>query len=214
MKKHIFVLLVPLLLLAGCWKEEPDVSSTVNGRLVEFGNTQQSIPNIPVALLKRVKQNCFFCAEQYDLLEWATSDANGHFNFTFLDTTGSYYLAIRPRDKKYYQIDLFELKEDKQTQLHGNSNLVVEVVPQAFIRFRIKNVNPFNQYDLLQLQDIDEYWRYKFKGMSVDTTVVATARGNTTFQMTNVFYKNAIQTVLRDSVKTIGHDTINVKIFY
>ena len=214
MKKYL-VLLVPLLLsLSQCYKEPAAVDSTVKGRLVEFGNTQKGIPNVDIALLARIPPDCLFCPEQRRVLGWTVSDADGRFSFTFLDTSTIYHLAIRPRDKKYYPIDLFELKEDKQTKLHSNPNLVVEVIPQAFIRFRIKNVNPVNRYDELNIGDVDEYWRYKFIGMNVDTTVIATIAGNMRFELRNFVYRNTIQTIIKDSVTTIGHDTIDVKIFY
>jgi hypothetical protein len=214
MKKYL-VLLVPLLLsLSQCYKEPAAVDSTVNGRLVEFGNTQKGVPNVDIGLLARIPPDCLFCPEKQRVIGWAASDADGRFSFTFLDTSTIYHLAIRPRDKKYYPIDLFELKEDKKTKLHGNPNLAVEVIPQAFIRFRIKNVNPFNRYDMLNIERVDEYWRYEFVGMNVDTTVVATLPGNMKRELRTIVNKNTIQTIIRDSVTTVGHDTIDVKIFY
>ena len=214
MKKYLFLLACFSFLMTQCYKEPPAVDSTVNGRLVELGNTQKGVPNVDIGLLARIPPDCLFCPERRRVIGWAASDADGRFSFTFLDTSSIYHLAIRPRDKKYYPIDLFELKEDKQTKLHSNPNLVVEVIPQAFIRFRIKNVNPVNQNDLLRIAGIDEYWRYEFAGTNVDTTVIATIAGNMTLELRKIIYKNTVQTVLRDSVKTIGHDTIDVKIFY
>jgi hypothetical protein len=215
MKKYLFLLACFGFLMAGCHKTDASLPiSTVNGRLVEFGNTQQGVPNAVVGLLKRLPADCLFCAEKRVTVAVTRSDAEGRFNFTFPDSSAIYYLTVRPNDKRHYPIELFELKEDKQSKLHGNNNLNVEVTPQAFIRFRIKNVNPLDNNDLLRIAGIDDYWLYDFKGMNVDTTATASLAGNMTLELRKIIYRNAIQTVFRDSVKTIAHDTIDVKIFY
>ena len=82
--------------------------------------------------------------------------------------------------------------------------------PYAWIKFHVKNVNPYDENDKILVNNLKP-----LVGNRVDTFLIEQSIGNKKFDIITWYYKNQIKYVLRDSInKLVSQDTTYFEIKY
>ena len=185
----------------GCWKEK-EQKTTVDFRIVEYG-TNQPIENARI-ILKQCESEFLggtFCIE----LDTVFTDAQGRFNMDIPNTPHSYVLGISAEN--YFDYDDGYSIQDYQ---HNTGDLAL--YPHAWLKVHIKNVNPFDWFDEIELGWISGgFYLY---GEGVDTTVIHRLGGNRNFDASWFVTKNSIWKLYTDTLYLPGHDTTFYEILY
>jgi hypothetical protein len=215
MKKHIFVLLVPLLFsMASC--ERKPLNRTfidVRGQVLEIV-TQKPIANALVAIYEEGGE--FLGSSWTRLLDSTRTDANGFYRFNKPDLDNGSTFTLSAVAKKYYVFDAISNRTNFETgKVVTNCNLILE--PYAWIKVHVKNVNPFDENDLILLDQLVSPWggTHSYLGMRVDTTYNRQIGGNINQRVLWISKKNGISTRYFDSAFVVpAHDTISLPIHY
>jgi hypothetical protein len=95
----------------------------------------------------------------------------------------------------------------------GKQNVDIEfditARPKAWVKFHIKNVNPFDENDLFLDSDI-----ITISGAQVDTTIIKTGEGNKDMLLFSVVTRNGVSSYLENTLYLPAYDTTQYDIFY
>jgi hypothetical protein len=207
MKKNVFFLLLVALSFAACNSTPTPVDPTtkVEGRLMDRG-TEIPIANTAVKLVEITSE--LLGTQTRTILQSVTTDDKGQYAFTFQwADQKSYELDVRPNDiTKYYDLPkvVGEIKR-------GQTNKVdCFMYPYGWVRFRIKNVNPFDDRDTIRcLPGV-------YTGKNVDMTIVVKQlklweKPDTSFWSVT---RNNVWTRYSKPIALVPKDTINFDINY
>ena len=164
MKKSFYFLTIILLIsiLGGCKKEK---STRIEGRVLEKGS------NKPVAGAKIIFSECVagegtFSPSVCLDVETTTTDADGKYVFVKEADTADRY-RIRAEKNNYGKpIEVYQVA----TAGEKTKNMDFTLPAFAWIKFHVKNVNPFDGSDLIIAPE------YEFTGSNIDT--IYTLGGN------------------------------------
>ena len=130
--------------------------------------------------------------------------ANGTFSFTYFDNIANSY-SLKGVADGYY---LGEYEGTLGTREDPRTDILLD--PYAWIKFHVKNVNPFDENDELLVDNFKSIY-----GMSIDTVLIKTTIGNKDFRSITWYYKNKVKTVQIDTIPLLkAHDTTYFEIKY
>lgn len=171
--------------------------------------TETPIANAEVQIL-RGKPGAGYGTE---LVETTYTDADGKATYkTKVDKDYDYYAFARV-DNYYNEDDQVILSRGKR-----NFKTTIFKYANAYVKLHIKNVHPFNQYDLVQIKSL--CYSYNFQGQNIDTTILwcedcnCSWLGNKSFQTSFLYTRNNITNIGSYSFATIPFDTITVMVNY
>ncbi|MFZ4545072.1 MAG: hypothetical protein ACOYOA_13545 [Saprospiraceae bacterium] len=195
MKKNIFNLLISVtaIIFAGCNKVD---YTDISGRVIEKGS-KKGVADAQVVFYQcisgRIGQGSF-C----EPIDTVLTDPNGNYHYVLEnDKTVNYHIeAYKPN---YTMQTLQSATGGEKTK-----NVDILMRAHAWIRFHVKNVNPFDDNDLIYAPGQGGLKNYQFYGKQVDSIYVLD--GYTGNQKNTVFY-----TVVRNSIVKQYVDTVYCK---
>ena len=185
----------------GCWKEK-EQKTTVDFRIVEYG-TNQPIENARI-ILKQCESEFLggtFCIE----LDTVFTDAQGRFKLDLSETPLALELGISAEN--YFAFD-----GDYSLLWNRHNTGDIALYPHAWLKVHIKNVNPFDVFDKLELGLIPGH--EVFYGETVDIEKNYLCYGNSFQQVGWYVTKNQVNEVKIDSIFLSHHDTVSYNLFY
>ncbi len=209
-KKRNTILLICLAALfgTGCFKfNEPGVSQDIKwvGNIREK-KTNTPIPNATIYLFRSNSSFDPLSPSSYSIVDTFYAKKDGSFSFTYFDDV-DYVYVITAGASKYYT-----------STRHGalgtrtSPHVDIELDPYAWIKFHVKNVNPYDDNDKIS---INSGFFPQCIGSRVDTTFIEDVIGNQKFTFTNFIYRNNQKTIARDTINFVpAHDTIFHEILY
>ena len=150
MKKLVFLVLL-CIILSACGKD-----TTVSGRVYD-PNTNQGIANIKVIVSKEKINPIPFSWDGAGATTEATTttDANGNYLLNFhKNKNRTYYLYFLNDDDLFYKIES-EMKFLETNEV--NQIIDYKLVPSAFIKKKIKNINCFDENDKIEIYASDDF---------------------------------------------------------
>ena len=186
----------------GCWKEK-EQKTTADFRIVEYG-TNQPIENARI-ILKRCTSE-FLGGTYCDNVDTLYTNAQGRFALSIPQTPDTYQFSIDAANYFDYE------GNDYLLQVNQHNAGDIPLYPHAWLKVHIKNVNPFDWFDEIELGWISGgFYLY---GEGVDTTVIHRLGGNRNFDASWFVTKNSIWKLYTDTLYLPGHDTTFYEILY
>jgi hypothetical protein len=211
MKKiPMFILwLVVLLVVASCDDNIPELlpHTIVKGRVLEYG-TNEPVENAEVVLYERISTGAFSGTDIR--VDTAITNAAGQYSFQYEDS-GKFGLSASA--ETYFETNGIEYSNIRNKE-RNTRNIVLD--PVAALELHIKNVNPFDENDLLTAytNSIIGAAPENSYGTGIDFKVTQQVRGNRLRPMIWWVTKNGIYQEFRDSVYCQAHELTQYEIFY
>lgn len=193
------------LCFVSCLKDNAQVDHDVvwKGRILENG-TNKPIPDADIYLYEHELDIDFLSNSPRILKNIYKADKDGFYEFTYRDLVKNGY-EIQVSAGKYYTSN--KLASDDR---NGVSKVDILLDPYAWIKFHVKNVNPYDENDKILVNNLKP-----LVGNRVDTFLIEQSIGNKKFDIITWYYKNQIKYVLRDSInKLVSQDTTYFEIKY
>jgi hypothetical protein len=212
MKKHIFVLLVPLLFMAAGCEKDPNIlkksgDAVFSGKVLET-DSDVPIPNAYVELIKIGYTGDFWVPNTRTVIQNTRTDAQGNYRFFSVrweipDGFEARAVALKDKYSDSSKEAFFSPERDQNTQN-------IYITPWAWLKIHVKNVNPVGREDAFR----SSYGI--FVGANVDTTVITKTYGSKTLvrYIGMSIIKNGIETSKTIPIITPPHDTTALDIFY
>jgi hypothetical protein len=206
MKKaiHLFSIVLIFSVLSSCGKQG---FTRVEGRVLEKGSNKP-VANANVIFYQCVAGEGFGSSAICTEIDTAVTDTNGSYVFTREEENN---------DVINYRIDAFKgnySSEGLTTAQSGKTTKNVDFVMRAnaWVKFHIKNVNPFDENDLIIAP-----WDKEFYGDKVDVTYTiggSSFLGNFKNNIHWVVERNLQRNLYKDSVFCKALDTVFYEIKY
>ena len=203
-RNTILLICLAALFGTGCLKPSAEVDHNVlwKGKVLEKV-TKKAVPNAKINLYERKVD--LLGSSVGILIETYYSDKDGNFSFKYTERV-NYGYTVKVFADKYYESEDYIPSEKKGVA--STTELLLD--PYAWIKFHVKNINPYDEYDKILVNNLKPV-----VGSKVDTFLVEESIGNTKFYISTWYYKNKIKTVLLDSIANlIPHDTMYYEIKY
>jgi len=207
-KNSLLFLCMVLLIGSGCFKQDPAISENITwkGRVLERG-TNKPLSKAKVYLYRKTSSG-------FDplgggsgagaLIDSFYTANDGSFSFTYFSDI-AYSYSLKGVADGYY---LGESEGTQGTRKDPRTDILLD--PMAWIKFHVKNVNPFNEFDEILVNNFKPIY-----GMSIDTQLIEKTIGNRDFRTITWYYKNKVKTEIIDTIKNIkAHDTTYYEIKY
>jgi hypothetical protein len=206
MKKYLFVLISFSFLMAQCRKASNNYIK-VSGKVLEFGSNKP-IANAKVAIYS--EDGAFLGSTWTNLVDSTRTDANGFYSMekSDIDKGSSFYVAAAAN--KYYTFD--PTKYIVTGQDVTNNDIVLD--PFAWIKVRVKNVNPFDDNDRIILGNVVGDITMIHNGRMVELNYVNKVFGNRDMLAGWSVRKNGVGKSYLDTIKIAAHDTLKYEILY
>ena len=204
-RNKILLFFLAVLFGTGCYKDNPvgDHDVLWKGRILEKG-TNKPVPNADIFLYEHELDGDLWGGSPRILTNSYKADGEGWYQFTFNDLAKHGY-EIQVVANEYY-----ESKKMSPNEVNGVSKMDVVLDSYAWIKFHVKNVNPYDDNDEIYIGSSKA-----IVGSRVDTTFVSQEIGNAKFSFNNWVIKNKKQLVIKDSINFLpAHDTIFHEILY
>ena len=142
-----------------------------------------------------------------EIIETTETDAAGKYTFKFDAGRKNSYQVKAAKDR---------YSEGGNTNVEkGDENILnITIIPEAYLKLRIKNVNPYDQYDRISISAVFNYSPNIFIGSSVDTFMLGEVYGNQYKEIIWWVTKNNIKIEYKDSVYCLPFDTAIYNINY
>ena len=206
-KNSLLFLCMVLLIGSGCFKQDPAISENITwkGRVLERG-TNKPLSKAKVYLYRKTSSG-------FDplgggsgagaLIDSFYTANDGTFSFTYFSDI-AYSYSLKGVSEGYY---LGESEGTLGTRKDPRTDILLD--PMAWIKFHVKNVNPYDEYDLIYVD------RYKPLQGKIDTTLFKETRGNVSFDIVWWVEKNNIEKKYTDTIPFLkAHDTTYFEINY
>ena len=205
-KKNTFLLFCLVVVFGtGCFKfNEPGVSQNITwvGNIREK-ITKKPVPNAAIYLYRSNSDFDVFSPSSYSIVDTFYAQKDGSFSFTYFDDV-DYLYVITAGANKYYT-----------STRHGalgtrtSPHVDIELDPYAWIKFHVKNVNPFDDNDMIYID------RFKPLQGRVDTFLIKEAVGNSSFDLVWIVSKDKIENKFNNTISELkAHDTTYFEIKY
>ena len=207
-KNSLLLLCMVLLIVSGCFKQDPAISENITwkGRVLERGSNKP-LSKAKVYLYRKTSSG-------FDplgggsgagaLIDSFYTANDGSFSFTYFSDI-AYSYSLKGVADGYY---LGESEGTLGTRKDPRTDILLD--PMAWIKFHVKNVNPFDDYDEILINNFKPIY-----GMSIDTQLIEKTIGNRDFRTITWYYKNKVKTEIIDTIKNIkAHDTTYYEIKY
>ena len=209
MKKSFNLLAIILIIvfLASCHKDENLTS--IQGYVVEEGSNIR-LPKKKILIY--TVDAVFLGPYSESAIDTIYSDDTGHYKWELKgDNSGRSYLAkvIHPNYQITIPVGFYSGNVAKK-------DIIVQ--PKAWIRFHVKNTNPFDSNDQIKAPGaLGNGSDYNFYGTMIDTAYIEKYRffaGNQKNQIFYIVIKNNIKKIFEDSLYIKGVDTVDYQINY
>ena len=208
MKKSTFLLLAFILSVPLLWiscDNDGILSGTtiIEGQVLAYG-TNEPVENATVTLYERVSTGSFSGADV--AVETIITDASGSYSF---ESEGLGLTGVNATHDNYFEPNM--ITYDGIVYKNRN-NIDIVIDPHAWLKLHIKNVNPFDQNDYINVNGFitEGPWH----GMSIDINPTMLIRGNKENKIAWFITKNNISTNQFAPIYCEGHDTTYFEIFY
>ena len=208
MKKSTFLLLAFILSVPLLWiscDNDGILSGTtiIEGQVLAYG-TNEPVENATVTLYERVSTGSFSGTDV--AVETIITDASGSYSF---ESEGLGLTGVNATHDNYFEPNM--ITYDGIVYKNRN-NIDIVIDPHAWLKLHIKNVNPFDQNDYINVNGFitEGPWH----GMSIDINPTMLIRGNKENKIAWFITKNNISTNQFAPIYCEGHDTTNFEIFY
>jgi hypothetical protein len=217
MKKIIYLLLFTAIL--SCHKDplcELDKDEArLQGYALEKG-TKKPVEGVRLYLTNCVSSLQFGSFPTCTVIDSTKTDKNGYYSFTYKykgKYDGSSFDLRANVSDSYYKRGRFETIGPTD-HLIWDYNL--ELIPKAWVKVHIKNVNPFNDADKIGISGLTNIASDNvFYGSKVDTLIKSSDNiGNDSLGIGILVTKNKISTFKIKKVYLIGLDTVSCDLFY
>jgi hypothetical protein len=205
--KNIIFLTIILLTITSCGKKN---FTSVQGQVFEKGSNKP-VANAQVIFSRCVPGDGTGAAAICTDIETVTTDANGRYVFTKESDKADSY-RIRAEKTNYGKpVEVF------QTANAGESTKDINFTLPAFawIKFHVKNVNPFDDNDLIRAPGSIGVGNYNFYGKNIDTTYLrGPYLGNFKTEENWFIFKKNTSISKKDSIFCKPLDTVFYEIKY
>jgi hypothetical protein len=197
MKNLIFLSLSFLLsALTSC---EKDNTTSIEGKVLEEG-TNTPLPNKKIYIYNT--ESVFLGSYSEIPIDTILSDSNGNYRWV-TDRKGE-VINLKAIDTRY------NTKNTATVNPGSNKGKDLFLIPKAWIRYHIKNVNPFDGSDQIKTGFLGS----PLYGQNIDDSFLIQTIGNKKNFVYWFVTKNKIQKEFRDSVFIKGLDTLDYNINY
>jgi 5-hydroxyisourate hydrolase-like protein (transthyretin family) len=193
---HVIFLSIALIATVSCKKKNSLFSNTTIVGRVTNKATGKPIENLTVFLYYRQSGNMIIPSSER-LIKKRTTNENGEYDIKFwAKGDRSHEIEVVPDD--YY-------KEYKLVKNQESQTINFELIPKSVLKFKIKNVSPYNKEDRIYLRTKSSQYEglnqeYEFIGMNVDTTIYAVVNGYYPVGFLGSYTKNNVKTEFKNSV--------------
>jgi len=207
LKNSILMFSMLFLLAIGCDKPAIDHNVKWKGKVLEKG-TNKPISNAKIYLYEFEFGGDFTIIKPRILINTYESDKDGNYDFTYFNDISKGYV-IKVGAEKYYLSGEYTPNDNDGIA----SNTVFYLDPYAWIKFHVKNVNPFDENDKI---DINRSCFSKILyGNRIDTTIICEEIGNKNLELVWWVTKNNNKTRYIDTIPYLkAHDTTCFEIKY
>lgn len=196
------------LCFESCLKDNAQVDHDVvwKGRILE-NSTNKPIPNADIYLYEHELDNDFLSNSPRILKNIYKADKDGYYEFTYRDLVKNGY-EIQVSAGKYYTSN--KIASDDR---NGVSKVDVLLEPYAWIKFHVKNVNPYDENDNIDING--DCLNKLLIGRLQDTIYICDQIGNKPTDFVWWVEKNNTITKHRDTIPYLkAHDTTYFEIKY
>ena len=209
MKKYL-ILLVPLLfLMAQCKKDNSYLGDhTIAEGIITEKGSGKPVKNVQMRLRRCTYQ--VLGSSSCETIDTLRTDTKGFFKFDFQhEKDYQYEIRAVPDTEKYYVVD----NDAPLEKGRYNSKINLLLTPYSWIKLRIRNINPVNQWDTIRIFNSSAK-RGEYLGGIVDVTdkyrVHSTVKEYIGWRVS----KNGQVTFKEIFLDCIPHDTIFYDINY
>lgn len=200
MNKYFFLFFI--LTLFSC-RDDEHYQTSVNGKVIDI-DSHQPISGATVYIVKVKNSNPNSVVHFIE----TTSNATGNFIATFTAEKDYRYYAYAKYNNYLFLNFVF-------LPFGQTNNVNVLLAKPGIMRIHVKNQNPFDNSDKLEIVNSDYYFQsHIFNGNSVDSTLYITHYGN----MLNPVYwkvtKNDSTIIFDTTLNFISLDTVDFDLFY
>ncbi len=207
MIKYIILISYIIIGLSSCKKVKNDQIQA--GIYVKQYKTNTPLANAMILITRGVPGS----GVGTQVVDTLYTDANGRAaNNNKVDENYMYYAEA-------YKEGYFDTRNSQVSVTPGKKNFTTTIYMYAhsWVKLHVKNVNPYDQFDLLRISTSFYYWN--FSGVSVDSIILYADYGYEFMADFNyidacVSTKNSIDSTIIFTYTPIPHDTISVEINY
>ncbi len=194
-----------LISISSCDDNEPVLQpTTVKGQVLEYGTNTP----IPYAKVRLLRQEAIWggggSTSVYDTL---STNVNGFYEITFPESANYIYMFDAIKDGYY---ELVNPKDDFLPNRENNMNIILD--PLAWLKIHVKNVNPFNDQDYMNINGIVNYGPWY--GRNIDEAFIKEARGNHENKLVWFITKDNVNTNHQELIYVPKGDTTLFELFY
>jgi hypothetical protein len=166
------------------------------------------IPDAKVILY--IKEGIAFNSGPGFPIDTIISDANGYYEYVFNHELG-YIYSVQAEKTGYWEVEpTSDFIEGKETEVN------LHIYPLAWLKIHVKNVNPFDENDLLTAytNHLTGSSPENSYGINIDFIVIQEIKGNKKVPLIWWVTKNNIYQEFRDTIYCEGHKTTEYELFY
>jgi hypothetical protein len=166
MKKYFFVLLSFGFLMQQCTKDDTYLGDhTIAEGIITEEGTGKPVANVLMRLYKCTYQ--VLGSSSCDTFSSTRTDAKGFFSFDFKhEKDYQYEINALPDTEKYFVRD-----NGAPVEKGRYSNRInLKLTPYAWVKLKVKNVSPVNQFDTIRIFNTSAISRGEFYGTNVEFT--------------------------------------------
>ena len=182
-------------------------TTIIEGRVLEYG-TNEPVENATVTLYERVSTGTFSGTDL--AVETIITDASGRYSF---ESEGLGLVGVNATHDNYFEPNMITYDG---IVYNDKNNVDIVIDPHAWLKLHIKNVNPFDENDLLTSYSnpIVGASPENSYGQNIDFYTTQKIRGNKNKHIIWWVTKNNIYQEFRDTIYCEGHKTTEYELFY
>jgi hypothetical protein len=211
-KELLFLLILLTVLLTGCFKEysSPSGTTRIQGFLLEYGS-EKPLEGIALYLKEITSTSTTSGSFGTTTVDSFYTNEDGYFNYEFEDDGTKGYIASYQKIPGYYDVDFLTVNTGNNIGLQSFAD------PYAWLKLRVKNVNPVNQNDKIRFghpySSSGSGWQELY-GTDVDEIYLWQGKGYYSNDLIWKVSKLGISTEYKESLFLPAHDTMYYEILY
>lgn len=216
-KSLLAVLLISVLFLSSCEKEEESPSLNIQGRILD-STTGNGVEGASVQLSQKVLNEGTF-SSIFQPVGTVNTSSNGNFAFEFPREAASEMRLVIETDNYFGKT--IEINPDNVT-IGSPYSTNIQIDPRAWLRWTLINQMPLSSQDLINFELLDANFtceccandQYSFSGMNVNESEKCQLIGNFMMTYRYTVIKDTLNQTVIDSVFCTSFDTTFVSIQY
>ena len=200
----IIISIAIILIVSSCDNGSALLPYTIiEGKVLEYG-TEEPIENAEVVLYEETSSGTFSTSDVP--IDTILTDATGSYSFQY---NGRGQTGVKAFHDTYFPISRVPYENIYYKQ-RNVENIILD--PYALLELHIKNVNPFDGNDYVNVDDL--IYEGPWYGMNVDTLVVKEVKGNHVNDVYWYVKKNGERSNHHGQIYCKGHGITQYEIFY